>query len=143
MWQLDDATKYVRLGEFDYSEALTWGSTNPKDLDPKRRERIREHASKKISQPRVNELKQQVQWWAFRIFIQKELVGDDRFDIDNAAKLVVDSFALDTIQRDQSLYGYLALYEDETLPFVRVVVVMGEPSSADHTNVEIFGSLEL
>lgn len=137
MWQLDDTTKYVSLGDFDYPKAMASNSSN----DPKRREYIREHAATKISQPRVNEVKPQVKWWAFRISIEKQLTGKERFDTENAAKLVVDAFSLDRIQADQSRYGYLALFEDDILTHVRVIVVVGRPSSTDQTKVEIFGSL--
>lgn len=142
MWQLDDTTKYVRLGDFDYPKAMT-NSINQDDPDTisERREYIRKQAATKISQTRVNEVKPQVKWWAFRIFIQKKLVGKQRFDLDNAAKLVADTFDEGEVRKDRSLYGYLALYEDDKLPFVRVVVVTGEPSGSNHTNVEIFGSL--
>ena len=141
MWQLDDTTKYVRLGNFDYPRAMTWGSTNKNDPDSHRREYIREQAAKKISQAKVNEVKPQVKWWAFRIFVEKLLTRNQRFDTENAAKLVVDAFGLDRIQADQSRYGYLALFEDDILTHVRVIVVMGKPSSTNQTTVEIFGSL--
>jgi hypothetical protein len=141
VWQLDDTTKYVCLGSFGYLRAMAWGSTSKKEPDSKRREYIREHAATKISQTRVNEVKQQAKWWAFRIFIEKQLTGKQRFDTENAAKLVVDAFSLDRIQADQSQYSYLALFEDDILTHVRVIVVMGKPSSTDQTKVEIFGSL--
>jgi hypothetical protein len=141
VWQFDDTTKYVCLGDFQYPRAMAWGSTTINDADSKRREYIREHAATKISQTRVNEVKQQVKWWAFRIFIEKKLTGKQRFDTENAAKLVVDAFSRDRIQADQSRYSYLALFEDDILTHVRVIVVMGKPSSMDQTKVEIFGSL--
>ena len=139
VWQLDDATKYVCLGDFDYPKAMTWGASK-KDRypDPQKREYIRKQAVTKISQTRVNEVKLQVKWWAFRIFIEKR---KKRFDTENAAKLVVDAFSLDRIQKDRSQYPYLALFEDDILAHVRVIVVMGKPSNTDQTKVEIFGSL--
>src|SRR5260370_8819451 len=141
VWQLDDVTKYICLGDFEYPRAMAWGSTNTSDPDSKRREYIREHASKKIPQTRVNEVKQQVKWWAFRIFIEKKLTGKQRFDTENAAKLVVDAFSQDRIQADQSRYTYLPLFEDDILTHVRVIVVMGKPATTDQTKLEDFVSL--
>jgi hypothetical protein len=142
VWQLDDTTKYVRLGDFDYPKAMVWGdSKKDPNPDPQKRGYIREQAATKISQTRVNEVKPQVKWWAFRIFIEKQLTGKKRFDTENAVKLVVDAFSLDRIQADQSQYSYLALFEDDILTHVRVIVVTGKPASIDHTTVEIFGSL--
>ena len=97
VWQLDDTTKYVHLGDFNYPKAMT-SSHNKNDPDTlaERREYIREQAVTKISQTRVNEVKPQIKWWAFRISIEKQLRGKRPFDTENATKLVIDAFSVES-----------------------------------------------
>jgi len=129
MWNLDDQSRYFLIHRFDFPKALTWG-----DKDPEKREYIRSQAKEgfPVAIP-------DLAWWAFRIYVKKNRRAR-KFDVDNVVKLIVDAFCRDEIQRDQSQYPELCLYEKDTIDVIRVIEVGGERTEdIDHTEVEIFG----
>lgn len=137
MWQLDDGTKYARLGSFDYLDAFT-SAGNTKS----RRETVRGAAAEKISQEKIRDARHAARWWAFRIYLHVKPRGTQPFDIENAAKPVVDAFSRKTLEADQSpSKDHLALFEDDSIEYVRVIEIGGQPDNYNKTIVEIFYSL--
>jgi len=133
MWNLDDKGQYIQVLRLDLPWAHTYADMRPGFTDRERREHIREAAVAHAPQPLP-----QVMWWAFRITVEKTRRA--AFDIENVPKPIIDSFCRRQIQRDNSAFPSVALYLDDTVDFVRMVLLFGERcSTADHTSIEIFG----
>ena len=135
MWDLENEETYCRIHSFTLEEAFTYGDTRSGHTDKEKREMIRARAA--VSRDFPSQIPQ-VEWWAFRIFVRK--AGNRRFDIENVPKLVIDAFCRRQIETDDSSYTDLALYDDDTIDFVRVIQVGGERTSGqDSMVIEIFG----
>ncbi|GHO75246.1 hypothetical protein KSD_30170 [Ktedonobacter sp. SOSP1-85] len=134
MWQLDDITKYALLDSFDYPNAFTSA-----DKTKSRREIIRKAAAEKISEEKIRNARYDAKWWAFRIYFHIKPRGTQAFDIENASKLVIDAFSKKTLEADQSPFkDRLALFEDDSIEYVRVIEIGGKPDQDSKTTVEIF-----
>jgi len=130
-WNLDDEGKYFKLFSAKIPYAYVWGNWDDRD----RRENIRRELvgvfpdTDNIPRPR---------WWAFRIFAEK---GGCRWDVDNLPKLVVDALSREQLREDNSEFQHMALYENDTVEFVRMVQVAGEKSERqDRMVIEVFGA---
>ena len=119
---------YLRIHEFKYPHAWSYGNMTPGKTDKEKREYIRKIALKKF--PKTMNKK-----FAFRILVGKK--GDGPFDVDNVPKLVVDAFCKGQIDRDKSKYK-VGLYEDDRLDFVEIIQVFGKRAKDNFTRVEIF-----
>jgi hypothetical protein len=118
-WNLENTFAYSLVARFEFDGAFT--SCTPDDR--RLREIIREFASRSfpVEVP-------QAKWWAFRVVIQRE--GTGPFDLDNALKLVVDSFGKRQILRDASAYPNVGLFPDDTIDSVRMMQIAGTPVSS-------------
>ncbi len=132
-WNLDDKSRYALVHSFEFPEAFTYADMRKGRRDKDKREYIRSKAAKNFP---INIL--EVQWWAFRIFVGK--TGMRQFDIENVPKLIIDSFCKRQIIQDKSGFKKLALYDDDTLDYVKILAVGGSRSTKDFTKVEIFGA---
>ena len=129
LWNLDDNASFFKFLSFRLPFVLTWGND-----DQRRREQIRQEASKVFPKNIP-----QAQWWAFRIYAEKER-GAQEFDVDNIAKLIIDAFCEKRLIADQSRFLKLALYEDDTVSNVGIVQTGGKiVDKKSSTTVEIFG----
>lgn len=134
MWQLDDITTYAKLDSFDFDDFFTSA-----DKTKFRREIIRKAAAAKISEEKIHDARHLAKWWAFRIYFHIKLRGIRPHDVENAAKLVVDAFSKKTLEADQSSFkDHLALFEDDSIEYVRVIEIGGQPDQNSKTIVEIF-----
>lgn len=132
MWNLEDETLYIRVHSFALPKAFTYADTRPGHTDREKREQIRAAASRGFPQSIP-----EVRWWAFRILVQK--TGNRPFDIENVPKLVIDAFSKRQIKLDNSAYGKVGLYDDDTIDYVRFIQIGGERGPRDSMIVEIFG----
>jgi Holliday junction resolvase RusA-like endonuclease len=129
-WDLDNANKYRKVLFFEMDGAFTFGH-----MDKKKREKVRECASRKSLLDTSN-----VEWWVFRIFVTKS--KKNRFDVDNVPKIIIDAFSKEQITTDKSAFKGIGLYKNDTIDYVRGVHVAGERvGQSDSTKVEIFGLL--
>lgn len=132
MWHLNNPEKFFKLVTLSLPFTLTWGAS-ARCTDREKRERIRQ-----FSAPFFPAQILPAKWWAFRIHAQK---AGNRWDVENIPKLIVDSFSEEQILKDASLYKKVAIYAKDTVEYVRMVQVSGEPSNGDEsTIVEIFGA---
>ncbi len=129
MWNLDDAQIYRKVVSLPLPFVHFWG----KDGHVKR-EAIRTFANAYPDFPRPVPV---AAWWAFRIFIRKKTVRG--FDVENALKIIIDSFSTRQIQRDVSQFSAVGLYVDDNIDHVRLIQVAGERTDGcDTAYVEIF-----
>lgn len=134
MWQLDDITRYAKLEDFAFDHFFT--SAGKTKL---RREIIREAAAEKLSEKTIHDARSLAKWWAFRIYFHIKPRGIQAHDIENAAKIVVDAFNKKALDADQSRFKKsLALFEDDSIEYVRVIEIGGQPDQYSKTIVEIF-----
>ena len=132
-WNLDNNPAYSLVTTFEYDAAFTYADMRAGNTDKVKRELIRGFAS--LSFPAEIP---HVKWWAFRIIVQKD--GTRAFDIENVPKLVIDSFCKKQIAKDGSSYLNLALYQDDTIDFVRLMQVAGTRiKGQSKTIVAIYG----
>lgn len=128
VWNLDDPDVYFRLLSVRVPYAHTWGA---RDRD--KREDIRRAVA-----PQFPRSIPPVRWWAFRLYACKRGGG---WDVENVPKLVLDAFSKQQIQQDRSAYPQVGLYEQDTIEYVRMVQVAGEPGlRGDFTVIEVFGA---
>lgn len=135
MVNLDDASRFTKVLNLTVPWAHSYADTRPGKTDLERRERYRSAASGKfLSAPKAP------LWWAFRISVLK---AGRPLDVDNIAKTVIDSFSASQINRDGSSHTDLILYQDDTFNEVRILQVVGEPSSTgkDSTTIEVFACI--
>ena len=126
MWNLDDGSVYFRLPEISIPLAFTWGGN-----DRRKRELVRDAAWRVFPRPIPI-----AQSWAFRLFVRRP----DTFDVDNVPKIIVDAFSADQLQRDDSQYLPIRLYDDDNVRHVPMVQVAGESSDGEIlTRIEVFG----
>ena len=131
MWNLDDPTQFARVLSLQVPWAHTWADMRPGKRDKDRREQLRRAAAGVIGTP-----PETVRWWAFRISVRK---GKRRpFDVENVAKPIIDAFCARQIREDESEFGGLGLYPDDSLDSVRIVHLYGERGDDDATTIEIF-----
>ena len=133
-WNLDDKNRYILVYSFEFSKAFTYADMREGFRDKDKREYIRSEAVKRFPDDIPS-----IKWWAFRIFVRK--TNSRPFDIENVPKLIIDSFCKQQIDRDKSKYKELGLYKDDTIDYVKVLMVGGSRSKKDFTKVEIFGAL--
>ncbi len=146
MWNLDDQELYELIYKFTIPNVFTYG-----DDDLKRREQIRELVLEDFP-TNIPKYK----WFAFRI---KAIKSGNSIDIDNVPKIIIDSFSEEQINRDRARrieneqqntefindlydkFNTIALYDDDTIEFVRMVQAYGEmiENGESSTVVEIFG----
>mgnify|MGYP001237754204 CR=1 FL=1 len=119
IWDLDDKSKYCKVYSFSFLGAFTYSSTGKGQTDKEKREFIRKTAKQNFPK-KIPE----VEWWAFRIFVEK---SDNGFDIDNVPKLIIDAFCKKQIENDESKYVKVGLFPEDTIEHVRIV----EPKSSD------------
>ena len=133
MWNLDDETRYMKVHAFTIPKAFTYADTRVGHTDRDKREYIRAEAARNFPSSIDG-----IESWAFRIFVNKS--GYRPFDIENVPKLFIDAFCKRQIQQDQSEYGRLGLFDDDTIDFVKIIEVGGRRTQYENTtNVEIFG----
>ncbi len=123
MWNLDEWSNFFN---FCIPKAFVWGNG-----DKDKREYVRAIANNNFP----GHVPLNV-YWEFRIFVEK--AGNIDFDIDNVPKVIVDAFCQWQIQKDDSQYQRIALFEKDTIDFVRVIEVGGERGANNMTKVEIF-----
>lgn len=133
--EFEDSKQFIKVLDLTVPWAHTWADMRPGFTDIERRENFRREASKflKPFQP-IN-----IDWWAFRIYITK---AGRLLDLDNISKPIIDSFCLKQINKDNSTYEKLGLYPDDTIDYVRIIQLSGEPNVIDSTRIEIFGHLK-
>lgn len=133
MWNLDDTSKYLKVHSFTFNDVFTFGSCDDKG----RREDIRKAAAKDF--PKC--INKDIKWWAFRISVRTPSGG---IDVDNIPKIIIDAFCKKQIERDESEYPNVGLFEDDTIEFVKIVevgVIQDQEVKEEEklTKVEIFG----
>lgn len=133
-YDLDDKSRFIKVLSFEIGESFTYGDTRKGHCDRSKRERIREIACQKLEKHGV-----ELKWWAFRIEVGKP--GKAHIDIDNVPKIIIDSFSKRQIKRDKSKYENMGLYEDDSLPYVKLLHVMGSESKKAFMKIEVFGSI--
>jgi hypothetical protein len=134
MFALDDTDSFVNVLALRVPWAHSYADMRPGKTDRDRRENYRNAAAHIIRGVPANAL-----WWAFRITVQK---SGRPLDVDNVAKTIIDSFCASQIARDGSSFSQLGLYPDDTFDHVRVLQVIGNPSTAgDATLIEVFACI--
>lgn len=135
MWNLDDASTYVRFYVRRLPFVYTWGQD-----DKSKRERIRSAVAEDF--PTVKPV---VAWWALRLLVRKH--NAYRFDIENTIKIIGDAFSADQLVRDQSPYTQRALYPDDTIKYLKIIQVADESIfgrdalAGNALTIEIFGRI--
>ena len=130
----DNSNQFLKVLDLSVPWAHTWADMRPGYTDLERRENFRREASKVLIPFQSNT----IDWWAFRIFITK---SGRQLDLDNTAKPIIDSFCTRQIVRDKSNFKQLGFYPDDSLNFVRIIQLSGEPNTENSTRIEIFGHL--
>jgi hypothetical protein len=134
MFTFDDAAGFVKVLALKVPWAHSYADMRPGKTDRERRENYRNAAASFLKAVPANTL-----WWAFRITVQK---SGRPLDVDNVAKTIIDSFCASQIARDGSSFSHLGLYPDDTFDHVRVLQVIGNPSTAgDATLIEVFACI--
>lgn len=135
LWNLDNQACWQRLVLLELPYAQTWADTRQGHTDREKRERIREAAINAIESEVSNTTK-----WAIRIEVWKR--GTRAFDIENVAKLIVDSFCMRQIKRDKSPFEQVGLYPDDSVDYVSMLQIAGHRTSVnDKTTIEIFARI--
>jgi len=135
MFKFDDSSKFIKVLDLKVPWAHTYADMRPGKTDLDRRENFRKAASEVMRSKPLNPL-----WWAFRISVGK---SGRLLDVDNIAKTIIDSFSESQLVRDKSEWPHLALYRDDTFDEVRILQVIGAPSTlADSTYIEVFACIQ-
>jgi hypothetical protein len=136
-WNLDDPSQFAIALALELPIATTWADTRFGKTDYRKRQRLRSLAVGLLRKP------SNAKWWAVRVSVKRRRRG--RFDIENAAKIIVDAFCGRQIAADARRYPEdmsfveAELYPDDSVDHVRVLRVVGERGDSDATTVEIFG----
>jgi hypothetical protein len=130
MVNLDDTDCFTRVLLLDVPWAHTYADTTVGKTDLDRREKYRAAALGSLLPLPTNTL-----WWAFRITVAKT---GRQLDLDNVPKTIIDAFCARQIIKDGSQHTELGLYTDDSLDHIRIVQLVGAPSDADGTRIEIF-----
>jgi hypothetical protein len=135
MWDLDDRRAFHCALDLVVPGAHTWANTSPGKTDRDHRERLR-----RLAAPHVKPAPNSVAWWAARIHVCK--AGRRPFDIENVAKPILDAFSETQVRKDRSAFPHLALYHDDAIDYVRILVLSGERTTSDEsTHIQLYAHL--
>jgi len=126
---LFDRSEFALFLHFKFRQILTWGAD-----DRNSREVIRRSALENFPQNTPN-----YEWYGFYIKVRRNRFARP-LDIENVPKLIVDAFSRNQIEKDQSNYAQVGIYDDDSLEYVRALQVEGEFTEDENsTEIWIYG----